>query len=89
MNKIVIILLSLLFFANVAWRFGNFKKDYYKALEGHGKASNGLCSWFEIYTDGQIFDDNGKQLDTSVTKIDQFCLNVAEKGFASAQWNAV
>ncbi len=85
MNKIVTILISLLFFSNGVWGFGNMKEQYYKALEGDGKASNALCGWFEIYTGGQIFDGDGKQLDTSVTKIDQFCLNAAEKGFASAQ----
>jgi len=85
MNKIVTILISLLFFSSGVWGFGNMEEQYYKALEGDGKASNALCNWFEVFTGGQIFDDDGKQLDTSLTKIDQFCLNAAEKGFASAQ----
>lgn len=85
MSRVITALVALLLFSNSAWGFVDVKEEYYKGLEGDGEASDFVCNWFDLYTDGQIFDDNGKQLDTSLSKIDQFCLHAAEKGFHLAQ----
>ena len=85
MNKLAAIFIFLMCFSADTWGFGNLKNFYHQALEGDGKASNALCTWFDTFTDGKILDDAGRQLDTSASKIDQFCLIAAEKGFASSQ----
>lgn len=79
--------LILLFITINLFGFGLSEEQYYKAKNGDGKSADALCSWFSVFTEGQILDKNGKPLDTSYTTISSFCLTGAKQGFKDSQYN--